>query len=76
MSEIDEKIISHFNIDKNLTKIKNVGGQNYRVNVYKKFNVDDSVITRTRMDKSYYLRIDSSGNIHNLTLESKVKAND
>ena len=71
MNDVDDKILIFVNADKNLTKIKNVGGDFYRVNVYVKFNVEDSVITRTRMDRSYYLKIDKDGNIHNLTKESK-----
>jgi hypothetical protein len=67
MSEIDDKILDFVKSEKAMTKIKNVGGEFYRVNVYTKFTPPDSVITRTRMHNSYYLRIDKNNQIHDLT---------
>jgi hypothetical protein len=76
MSDLDEKILEYVRSERTLTKIKNVGGDFYRVNTYKRYDVPESVITRTRMDQSYYLMIDGSGAIHNLTKESKVRTDD
>ena len=77
MSEIDDKILDFVKSEKAMTKIKNVGGEFYRVNVYSKYCPPDSVIVRLQMDRSYYLKVDKDNKIHDLTIRPKeVKKDD
>ena len=76
MSDINDKILEFVKSEKGLTKISNVGEKYYRVNTYKKIKNAESLITTSSIDRSYYLMVDNSGSIHNLTKESKVKVND
>lgn len=38
--------------------IKNVGPDKYRVNIFSSHFVEDSVIKRTTLSKSYYVKVD------------------
>lgn len=76
MSDIENKILTFVKAEKSLTKIKNVGGEFYRVNVYSKYCPPDSVIVRLQMDRSYYLMVDKNDNIRDLTIKREVKKKD
>ncbi len=77
MSDIESDILAFVKADKAMTKIKNVGGEFYRVNIYSKYCPPDSVIIRKQMDRSYYLMVDKNNKIHDLTIKPKeVKKDD
>lgn len=58
---VDLRIKKFLNLtDSDITQIKKVGQENYRVNVYKRFYVHESVIPRTELSNSFYLMVSES----------------
>lgn len=53
--------------EKDFLAIKKVGYDNYRVNIYQKFTIEESVIQKTILKSSYYLNI-KNGIIKDLTI--------
>lgn len=53
--------------DSDISQIKKVGPENYRVNIYKRFYIHESVIPRTELSNSFYLFINESS-IKDLTI--------
>lgn len=67
MSDIENDILAFVKSEKQLTKIIKVGESSYRVNVYTRTKKEDSVLTITNIDRSYYLGVDKNNTIHDLT---------